>query len=105
MKTDKILSMLGIAAKAGKVASGEYQTEHAIKSHKAYFVVIAEDASENTGKMFRNMCEFHGVPIVFYGNKESIGHAIGKELRASLAITDAGLAKAVQKKFAQTTTE
>ena len=36
MKTDKVLSMIGIAAKAGKVASGEYQTEHEIKSHKAY---------------------------------------------------------------------
>lgn len=105
MKTDKILSLLGIAAKAGKVASGEYQTEHAVKSHGAYLAIIAEDASDNTRKMFQNMCDFHGVPIVFYGNKESIGHAIGKEFRASLAITDEGLAKAVQKKLAQTTTE
>lgn len=105
MKTDKVLSMIGIAAKAGKVASGEYQTEHEVKSYKAHLVIVAEDASDNTRKKFQNMCEFHKVPIAFYGDKESIGHAIGKEFRASLAITDEGLAKAVQKKLAQTTTE
>lgn len=105
MKTDKVLSMLGIAEKAGRVASGEYQTEHAVKSYKAYLVIVAEDASANTRKMFRNMCEFYKVPLVFYGNKETLGHAIGKEFRASLAITDEGLAKAVRKKLAQTTTE
>ncbi len=105
MKTDKVLSMIGIAAKAGKVASGEYQTEHEIKSHKAYLAIIAKDASENTGKKFQNMCEFYKVPIAFYGDKESIGHAIGREFRASIAITDKGLAETVQKKLAQTTTE
>lgn len=105
MKPDKILSLLGIAAKAGKVASGEFQTERAVKSHKAYLAVVAKDASENTRKMFQNMCEYYKVPIVFYGDKESIGHAIGREFRASLAVTDEGLAKAVQKKLAQTTTE
>ena len=47
MIPDGALSMLGIAAKAGKVASGEYQTEHAVKSHKAFLVIVAEDASEN----------------------------------------------------------
>ena len=105
MKTDKVLSMLGIAAKAGKVASGEYQTEHAIKARRAYLAVVAEDASDNTRKMFQNMCEFYKVPIVFYGDKESLGHAIGRQFRASLAVIDEGLAKAIQKKLAQTTTE
>lgn len=31
MKPDKVLSMLGIAAKAGGVASGEFSTEKAVK--------------------------------------------------------------------------
>lgn len=105
LKPDKVLSMLGIAAKAGAVASGEYQTEHAVKSGEAYLVLVANDASENTKKMFRNMCEFYEIDIIFYGNRESIGHSIGKEFRASLAITDEGLAKTICKKLAQITTE
>lgn len=105
MIPDRVFSMLGIAAKAGKVASGEYQTEHAVKSHKAFLVIIAEDASENTKKMFQNMCRFQKVELIFYGSREGLGHCIGKDYRSSLAVTDAGLARAVREKFAQTTTE
>ncbi len=105
LKPDKVLSMLGIAAKAHGVVSGEYQTEHAVKSGEAYLVIVAEDASENTRKMFSNMCEFYQVEIAFYGTRESLGHCIGKEFRASLAIVDEGLAKSVRKKLIQTTTE
>lgn len=97
--------MLGIAAKANGVVSGEYQTEHAVKSGEAFLVIVAEDASDNTRKMFRNMCEFYQVEIAFYGSRESLGHCIGKEFRASLAVIDEGLAKTIKKKLAQTTTE
>ncbi len=102
---DNVLSMLGIAAKAGRVASGEYQTENMVKSGKSHLVIVAEDASDNTKKTFRNKCEFYETPMVIYGNKESLGHAIGREYRASLAVTDEGFAKALLKKLAQKTTE
>ena len=32
----KILNMIGLAQKAGKVASGEFSTEKAVKTGKAY---------------------------------------------------------------------
>ena len=56
-KPDRVLSMLGIAARAGKVASGEFSTEKAVKAGKAYLVLTAEDASENTKKKFRDMAD------------------------------------------------
>ena len=37
-----------------------------------------------------------------YGDKESLGHFIGKEFRASLALTNEGLAKAIKEKIEQT---
>ena len=46
------------------------------------------------------MCDYYKVPLYFYGTKEALGHFIGKEYRASLAITDAGLANAVLKQLA-----
>ncbi len=52
MKPDKVLSMLGIAAKAGSVASGEFSTEKAVKEGRAWLVIVASDASENTQKIF-----------------------------------------------------
>ena len=46
-----------------------------------------------------NMCEFYEVPLVQIGTKETLGHTIGKEFRASLAVTDEGLANAIVKKM------
>lgn len=99
MKPDKVLSMLGIATKAGKIVSGEFATENAVKAGKAFLVVTATDASENTAKKFRDMTDFYRVPLVVYGTKESLGGCIGKDYRSSLAVTDEKLAKAVQQKM------
>jgi ribosomal protein L7Ae-like RNA K-turn-binding protein len=96
---NKVYGMIGMAMKAGRVASGEFATEKAVKSGKAALVIVAEAASENTKKKFRNMCDYYEVPIRFLGQKEELGHAIGKEFRASLAVLDAGLAKAIEKNF------
>ena len=55
MSIRKELSLLGLAAKAGKVVSGEFATENAVKSGKAFLVLTAEDASNNTRKKFNDM--------------------------------------------------
>ncbi len=96
---DKAMSMLGLAAKAGKVASGEYASERAVKSGNAYLVIVAEDASENTKKKYRDMTGYYGVPFMLYGTKERLGRSIGKDFRASLAVTDEKLARAVEGKI------
>ena len=97
MKPSKALSMISLATKAGKTASGEFATEQSVKSFRAELVIVATDASDNTKKKFQNMCEFYEVPIYFYGDKDTLGHAMGKEFRATLAITDPGFAKGIMK--------
>ena len=79
MSQNKALSMIGLATKAGKVASGEFCTEKEVKSGRAYLVIVADDASDNTKK------------------KYTLGHAMGKEFRASLVILDEGFAKGIRK--------
>lgn len=95
----KILNLLGLATKAGKIASGEFAAEKAVKSGKAHLVIVSEEASDNTRKMFQNMCTYYKVPIYFFGKKEELGHAMGKEMRASLALLDAGFSKAFVKQM------
>ena len=97
MKLSKELSLISLAMKAGKIASGEFCTEKEIKTGRANLVIVADDASDNTKKKFQNMCEFYEVPIYFYGDKDTLGHAMGKEFRASLAVTDPGFAKGIMK--------
>ena len=96
---DKVLSLIGLAMKAGRCASGEMMTENETKSGRAKLVIIASDASDNTKKKFRDMCKFYRVPIYFYGDKDTLGHAMGKEFRASLAILDEGFADGIQKEL------
>ena len=95
----KVLNLIGLATKAGKTASGEFMTEKSVKSGKAFLVIVSEEASDNTRKMFTNMCTYYEVPICIFGNKEELGRAMGKEMRASLAVTDQGFAKAMVKKL------
>ncbi len=97
MQQNKVYALLGLAARGRNVVSGEFQTETAIKNGTAELVIVAEDASDNTKKLFHDKCSYYEVPIVTYGTKEELGHAIGKVPRASVALTDAGLAKAVKK--------
>jgi ribosomal protein L7Ae-like RNA K-turn-binding protein len=99
MKQDSIISLIGIAKRAGKVVSGEFSTEKAIKERKAKLVIVAEDASDNTKKLFTNKTNYYEVPLFFYGDKDSLGHGIGCEMRTSIGILDEGFANAIIKKL------
>ena len=45
------------------------------------------------------MCSFYQVPMYLYASKEALGNAIGKQLRASLAVLDEGFAKSLEEKL------
>ena len=99
MDSEEALRFLGLAKRAGHLVSGEFMTENAVKSGNAFLVLVASDASENTKKKFRNMCDYYEVPCKECADKESLGHSLGKEYRASLAVTDEGMAKTVLEKM------
>ena len=96
---DRVLSVLGMATRAGKSASGGYQTETAVKKGKAWLVIVACDASDNAKKNYKDMCAYYDVPLIVYGDKESLGKATGHEMRVSAAILDEGLAQSALKRF------
>ena len=97
LKASRVLSLVGLATKAGRTASGEFSTEKSVKEGKACLVIVSVESSENTKKKFTNMCTFYKVPMYLYGTKDELGAAMGKEFRASLAVNDRGLAAAIQK--------
>ena len=97
MQKAKVLSYIGLATRARKSVSGEFSVENSVRKGKAKLVVVSEEASENTKKKFRNMCEFYEVPLYILSDKETLGHAMGKEFRASLAVQDWNFAEAIRK--------
>ena len=97
MARDKVLSLIGLAMKAGQVVSGEFSVEKCIKSGKAKLVIIATDASENKKKKFEDKCKFYHVPMIIYSTKETLGTALGKGLRSSITLTEDGFKNAILK--------
>lgn len=96
-ETDRILSYLGFAKKAGKLVSGQGNCENAIKGSKALLVLLSGDASLNTQKHFSDMAAYRNIPIYMLG--DNLGRAIGKEEHKSVCITDKGFAEAVIKEI------
>ena len=96
---DKVISLLGLAERAGKIASGEFAAEKTVKTGKARLIIVAEDASDNTKKKMKNMTAFYETPLYVYGSKDDLGHCIGKEYRSMVAVLQPGFAKSVMKQL------
>jgi len=99
LKNDRILSLLGLSAKAGKCKSGEFQVEKAVKENQAFVVIVAADASDASKKSYRDMCKYYKVPMYEYKSKEELGKCIGKEFRAAVAVVDEGFSKGIIKEL------
>lgn len=101
MNDKKINSYLGLCKKAGRLVSGEFQTLKAIQTGTTNFVIISSDASENTKKKFRDKCKYYNVDIRFYGDKVSLGMAIGTGERTSIAILDEGFINLIKNRLGE----
>ncbi len=90
---EKINNLLGFAMKSGKLISGEEICKRAVQNQQVNLVIVAEDASDNTKKLFRDKTGYYQIPLRLYDTKENIGKSIGKLPRAVIAIQDKGFAK------------
>lgn len=95
----KVLSLLSLAAKAGKVNSGEFMTEKTLQMGDACLVIIADDASANTKKKFSNKATYYGVPYRVVFDSTTLGKMIGRQRRATAAVIDKGFAEQIIKKL------
>lgn len=90
-------SMISLCAKAGRLVSGGFSVEKAVKEKKAYVVIVACDASENTKKLFNQKCNYYKIPYFETADKDTLGRLIGKEMRTSIAILDEGFGNQIIK--------
>lgn len=92
MTQSKALSRLGLAMRAGKLATGEETVLKAIRAGEAKLVLLARDAAENTGKKLADKCGSYGVPMLTGFTRYELGQAVGKPERVMFAVTDQGFA-------------
>ena len=94
---DKLLGMVGLAVRAGKVRFGVYMTERALADGSARAVVLPADIGGGNRKKIENKCAERRVPLVFCSTKAELSRAVGKKDVAALCVCDEGLAAAVVK--------
>ena len=98
---DKILSLIGLAKKAGRLEVGEEPVGAAARARDARLILLAEDAADNTARRAAHFadagqCVLLRIPAL----KTELGRAVGRTQCAMAAMTDVGFASAVASKLA-----
>lgn len=88
--TDKVLNLLGIAKRAGRLTTGEEKTIESIQKQTAKLVFIAGDASRNTSKKVKDKCSYYNIPLIDKYTNMELSQATGASNRVVLSITDSG---------------
>ena len=64
MINNKILGLIGLAARARKVCFGADSVEERINKNKVKMLIVAEDASQRTKDKFNKIAKEKNVPII-----------------------------------------
>ncbi len=91
--------LLGLAQRAGKLSTGQEQCLKLVRRGKAKLIILAEDASENTKKVFYDKGKYYRVPVLEKGLMDQLGRILGKGPRAVVVLSDAGFAKSMLEKL------
>lgn len=93
---NKLLSMLGICNKAGKLVMGKDKTIEAIKKNKARLVILASDLSIKTSKDIINEAKENDVKIENSNvSMNEISHVFSR-VSGIICILDNGFAKKIE---------
>lgn len=99
---DKLLNLIGLAQKAGRLAVGEEPTGAAARARDARLILVAADAAENSVRRVRHFADAGQCLWCRIGaDKDALGRAVGRSSCAMLAVTDIGFAEAIAGKLAE----
>ena len=97
MENDKVLRLLGLATRAGKIAFGMISVIDTINKKKAKLVIVAQDSSDRTKRNITKIAQENNVPIRIYGNIETISKNIGKDNKAVVCVKEVNFSKEMLK--------
>ena len=105
MPNDKILSMIGLAKRAGKLTAGAPLCEKDIKAKKSKLIVIASDTGVNGKKSITDACKYNSIRYIEYSDKFSLASAIGSEgFKTVVSVNDNNFADAILLKYTELNT-
>jgi ribosomal protein L7Ae-like RNA K-turn-binding protein len=90
---NSVLSLLGIARRAGRLSLGHDAVDEALKKREAKLIILAQDVSVRTATHAQKAAEQAGVPwLALADSMQEIGVALGKKAGV-IAVNDQGFAK------------
>lgn len=94
----KVINLLGLAQRAGKLATGTETVLDQLNRGKIKAVVMASDIQDNTAEKVNRVAKKGNVPIITSFTAEEISHALSKK-RKVLGLTDIGFTKTLIKRI------
>lgn len=85
--------------RASRLVSGASDIIRSLKASEGDLLIVAEDANEKDKKYYQKLASHAGIPFCMFGEKNKLGIALGKGVRAAVLITDRGFAKAILNKI------
>ena len=92
MSSQKLLNLMGLAQRAGKLVSGD-SFEASLNKGQVELVFLAQDASPRTKKQVKDKSSYRKVPVYEGFSAQTLSLAIGKGHRVVVGVTDLGFAK------------
>jgi len=90
---DKVLNLLGLATRARKIILGpEFILKEIARSSHA-LIFLAKDSGENITKKVNDKAKTYNKQVIDTYTSEELSHAIGKENRKIVLVTDKGFIK------------
>jgi len=87
--------LLGFAARAGKVLSGSFACEKALRKGQAALLVLEDTVSENTKKLFTTLAERENVCVWLCSEESDTMHLAGQAGCKVLVVTDREFARKI----------
>ena len=99
--TEHILSMLGLALKAGRVEVGEEPVGAAARAKKARVIFVVQDAAPSSVRRAQSFARTGStLCVTLPADKDALGRSLGRSSVAMCAVTDIGFAESLVKKLA-----
>lgn len=98
---DRLMNLLGLARKAGKLELGSEAVKESVRRRRAKLVLLSSDLSERTARAIREEAETSGVrAAALPSGMDAVQAALGRRAGV-IAVNDGGFAKALLKLCAE----
>lgn len=92
---EKILGMIGLCKRAGKLITGEQAVLESLRNSSSALIIISSDASAGTVKKITDKCKNYKKDYIVFSDRYTLGKYTKKEYAVSVSVNDMNFAKKI----------